>query len=368
MRKVLLVIWGLLTGVFGTVLLVLQKGWAFLDVAGRTEVATKVPTWTEELAIFARAHQDAGWLILPWLLMGLAAYSFALLHWPQLWPLKWPRTAAKPSAPPDKIVTEAPPLPPRPVSPLSEYVPLADAAARLYDYARKNQPSFAAMAESPIMGRAQTPSDILNFFGNYITQQKEVPLYGCRPPAPSFNLIPLIEVKRAQVSDGATTLREKIYSQIEYNDLAIRRGAVENLIAERFEGRAPVVDSVPRATITLEDAVKWITGRSELPRAEQLPSDNEITKALREIRERAQWGAITVFGGKDWYTTPPAEHDNMTRSPIPKEYWADHLIDGIDFLNIDRRGHTRTKSRPCGKDDYMVLWLDRTQVMREWPK
>lgn len=124
----------------------------------------------------------------------------------------------------------------------------------------------------------------------------------------------------------------------------------------------------PEPNMRLEDVVKRITGKTRLP----LPMNSDsmdVLHACDAIREKALLGLITVFGGINWRTTPPADYDRMIRDAIPAEFWKKHKIDVIGFLNPqdDYRGFTCDMTGYRAPEDYYGIWFDRNQIGTQWP-
>jgi hypothetical protein len=112
----------------------------------------------------------------------------------------------------------------------------------------------------------------------------------------------------------------------------------------------------------LPDVVRRIVGTNELsPLKNPMAGTAEaIGEALRDIREKAHLGLITVFGREG---DVPGHKPIDPLGAIAKDHWADHRLDYMEFLQ-DNRGKTQTwDNRPV----YFDIWFDRTEIYATWP-
>ena len=137
-----------------------------------------------------------------------------------------------------------------------------------------------------------------------------------------------------------------------------------------LSGRSKKKNPIPQPNMRLEDVVKRITGNVRFPQSNE-PESMPILHACEDLREKARLGVLTVFGGVDWRTTPPADYDRMTRERIPAEYWRDHQIDVIGFLGAgdgDHRGRTQDLAGTWGVEtDYYGIWFEKEEIDSLWP-
>lgn len=245
-----------------------------------------------------------------------------------------------------------------------EYITLSTAATELYNYALthpevEDLAFLVGFAEAAISSRPQGPDDILDYMGNFLTQEHGLPLRGRRAPATVTTEIPLIEVKRKDVRDGATNLRDRLHGHIVYTDLSVRRAEFEGLIARRF-GTLPAPGPL-EPNIRL-DRVLLKVGKAnpEIP----------IRKLCDQLRERGLNGSLHIFGGMDWRTTPPAEYDMLVRAPIRPDYWRDHRIEMAGFLGDDdpRGKAVHVSGGMRSGEEYYGIWFDQREIDALWPE
>ena len=227
-------------------------------------------------------------------------------------------------------------------SPFTEFMSLQKAATELYEYARVHVPLFAHAAEHPIGGRPASSDDILNFFGVYIAQTKNIPLHGKRPPATTFVLIADEEVRRSLVADGATALRDKIYDHVLFTELAIKASAVPELISKCFgKGSEQLAPASVDEYVLLHNAAALAYGELRISKSAWVKLIDDSSKTPDE---KLDWTARYAAGDdfQVYGKVPPA----TVLEPIKGFDWkVGRLYGGASYLRHGKVTYTELSAK-----------------------
>lgn len=114
----------------------------------------------------------------------------------------------------------------------NEYIPLKDAAERLYTEFRSKDHIMAYMAEktSGRNMRSGSEEDILDMMAGYISRR--IPVYGRRPPSRALEQIGSDAVKSSRFTEGATKLEDMYHKSTYFTDLVVKSAAFDELVAD----------------------------------------------------------------------------------------------------------------------------------------
>jgi len=114
------------------------------------------------------------------------------------------------------------------------FIPLHEAAARLYTEARSSRHLMAGFAEHDwgLGRRTGSEGDILDWMATYLCYSKRKPLQGRKPPSTRLEPISFEEVKRRSFVEGATKLQRHNTPTDYFTDLIIKETDVDEVMEE----------------------------------------------------------------------------------------------------------------------------------------
>lgn len=128
-----------------------------------------------------------------------------------------------------------------------------------------------------------------------------------------------------------------------------KRKKHKNPAKETVPSQKPT-EKKPSPNMKLKDVVSLIGGKN--------------LEALKQIREKALYGNLSVWGKTHYPDSPLGESE--PRKPISKGYWEIFQFDYLEFLK-DPRGKTEL-AEPGGRGQvFYELWFDKNEVESEFP-
>jgi hypothetical protein len=207
------------------------------------------------------------------------------------------------------------------------FISMQEAATRLYESPVKiaGVPlSRAAEKFGGITPGAASPNERLEYLARFIVQ-KELDIFGAKPPSRVVEKIDPAEVKRASFWDGATVLRDKMYDKsIYWVDLCVKADQLDALIGSLCESEAEFDKAFSRASLSHDDAKlllarlrgEGVVIRNDVP-PYLLPDEfvawqSKVTGWMNEVIETIK---VVSAADSEWFTTLDAVP--AARVPIP---------------------------------------------------